>query len=80
MLASPVTRCLLFTEHTSVFDTLVLAAAGAALPPRVRPASRWLRMSSSDQEVSTGGTGTGVQTIVKEVVKELTVVRLACRS
>lgn len=40
-------------------------------------------MSSADQEISTGGTGTGVQTIVKEVIKEMTVVRtppnpLAC--
>ena len=56
----------------------MLAVAGAALPPRVRPVSRWLRMSSSDQEVSTGGTGTGVQTIIKEVIKEMTVVRNAC--
>lgn len=37
-------------------------------------------MSSADQEVSTGGgTGTGVQTIVKDKVKEMVEVRMACR-
>ncbi|CAN0268406.1 unnamed protein product [Ectocarpus sp. 12 AP-2014] len=40
---------------------------------RVSQRSRWLSMSSAtDQDVSTGGgTGTGVQTIVKEKVKEM---------
>lgn len=50
-------------------------------PKRASPTSRWVSMSavsmdeaSSDQEISTGGTGTGVQTIVKDVIKEMTVV------
>lgn len=44
---------------------------------RVSQRSRWLSMSSAtDQDVSTGGgTGTGVQTIVKEKVKEMVEVR-----
>ncbi|CAM9926441.1 unnamed protein product [Scytosiphon promiscuus] len=39
---------------------------------RVSRSSRWVRMSSADQDVSTGGgTGTGVQTIVKDEVKQM---------
>lgn len=60
----------------------IFEAASSTVPSQTRaaPTSRWVSMSAismdgaSDQEVSTGGTGTGVQTIVKDVIKEMTVV------
>ncbi|CAM9247183.1 unnamed protein product [Ascophyllum nodosum] len=62
------------TSRSWVPRNKLRSASTAVSSPRITAASRWARMSTTDQEVSTGGgTGTGVQTIVKERVKELTV-------
>lgn len=58
----------------------------ATRPRRVVSTSRWAMSASvsmsdggdGEGQFSTGGTGTGVQTIVKERIKEITVVCRVC--
>lgn len=62
------------------------AASSVSARPRVPASSRWamsasVYMSDEGEQYSTGGTGTGVQTIVKERIKEKVEVRaLASKS